>query len=300
MSRSEAATIIQSMWRMKRLARQRPALDALAVAGSQLRAASLKFKSYKEPVAALSLSSTSTSSSSGSDSSSSPRYLITHKQYLELNELAMRVLLQLDATVCGVAELRTVRKRLTASAIKLLDEIQAAYSAAVTASMDVSNGAEQSIEAAAASKATAQGQQSAVASRCAEKQYQEQQEEQQEEQSTLASRRQEEQQQEQQQQDQQQSLQWKQQYNVGNHAILMEGAGQKMCGRPSGSEDLHRGHATDGGQQEDFSINDDDGQAERGGEAEGCALPTQLPAGVRVVLVYPGSRCDAATQTAPS
>jgi hypothetical protein len=64
--------------------------------------------------------------------------ILSHKQYLELNELVMRVLLDLDATVCGVTELRQVRKRLTAEAIKLLDDVQAAYSSAVrTASVEL-------------------------------------------------------------------------------------------------------------------------------------------------------------------
>jgi hypothetical protein len=125
---AEAATVIQSWWRMRRLARQRPALQALAAAAAQLRSTSSLFQTYKQD-----------SSAAGSMQQAQQRQHISHKQYLELNELAMRVLLALDATPCGVAELRAVRKRLTASAINLLDSIQAAYSAAVNASMELSD-----------------------------------------------------------------------------------------------------------------------------------------------------------------
>ena len=125
--KGEAATIIQSRWRMRRLARQQPALQALMQASAQLREVASKFAACKADV-----SSSSSSSSSGVDGG-----FITHKQYLELNELAMRVLLQLDCTPCGVPELRAVRKRLAATAMGLLDKIQAAFSAAVNASMEV-------------------------------------------------------------------------------------------------------------------------------------------------------------------
>jgi hypothetical protein len=128
LTRAEAATVIQSWWRMRRLARQRPALQALAAAAAQLRSTSSLFQTYKQD-----------SSAAGSMPQAQQRQHISHKQYLELNELAMRVLLALDATSCGVAELRAVRKRLTASAINLLDHIQAAYSAAVNASMELSD-----------------------------------------------------------------------------------------------------------------------------------------------------------------
>jgi hypothetical protein len=65
-----------------------------------------------------------------------PQQSLSHVQYLELQELATRVLLELDATTCGGAvELRTLRKRLVRSAIAQLDAIQAAYSRAVNISM---------------------------------------------------------------------------------------------------------------------------------------------------------------------
>jgi hypothetical protein len=114
---------------MRRLARQQPALQALMQASAQLRDVRSKFAAYKADVSS---SGSSSSSSSGVDGG-----FITHKQYLELNELAMRVLLQLDCTPCGVPELRVVRKRLAAAAMGLLDKIQAAFSAAVNASMEV-------------------------------------------------------------------------------------------------------------------------------------------------------------------
>jgi hypothetical protein len=114
LSQAEAATLIQSWWRMRRLARQQPALHALMELQAQLRLVAAKFDAYKAETGC-----------------------IRHKQYLELNELAMRVLLQLDCTPCGVPELRAVRKRLAASAVSLLDSIQAAFSATVTASMEV-------------------------------------------------------------------------------------------------------------------------------------------------------------------
>jgi hypothetical protein len=104
-------------------------------AHAQLRQVASKFEAYR--------AGSSSSSSSSSEASSVPRLqaqgvgFITHKQYLELNELAMRVLLQLDCTPCGVPELRAVRKRLAGSAMCLLDSLQAAFSAAVTASMEV-------------------------------------------------------------------------------------------------------------------------------------------------------------------
>jgi hypothetical protein len=101
---------------MRRLARQQPALQALMQASAQLQEVGSRFEAYQ--------------SEAGSS-------LITHKQYLELNELAMSVLLQLDCTPCGVPELRAVRKRLAACAMRLLDTIQASFSAGVTASMEV-------------------------------------------------------------------------------------------------------------------------------------------------------------------
>ncbi|WIA29288.1 hypothetical protein OEZ86_011793 [Tetradesmus obliquus] len=128
LTRAAAATVIQSWWRMRRLARQRPALQALAAASAQLRSASSLFQRYKQDGAAA-----------GSSQHAQQRQHISHKQYLELNELAMHVLLALDATSCGVADLRAVRKRLTAAAINLLDDIQASYSAAVNASMELSD-----------------------------------------------------------------------------------------------------------------------------------------------------------------
>jgi len=130
LSSSEAATTIQSWWRMSRLARQQPALHALTAASAALREVAAKFDAYKAPEA----------------HSSQPRPAalqapaagcISHEQYLELNELAMRVLLELDCTPCGVPELRAVRKRLAATAVALLDGIQAAFSATVTASMEL-------------------------------------------------------------------------------------------------------------------------------------------------------------------
>lgn len=114
LGQAEAATLIQAWWRMRRLARQQPALHALMEQQAQLRVVASKFAAYKAGAG-----------------------LISHQQYLELNELAMRVLLQLDCTPCGVPELRAVRKRLAASAVSLLDAIQAAFSATVTASMEV-------------------------------------------------------------------------------------------------------------------------------------------------------------------
>jgi hypothetical protein len=117
---------------MRRLAMQQPALRSLMDAHAQLRQVASNFDAYRAG-----------SSSSSSEADSMPRLqgqgvgFITHKQYLELNELAMRVLLQLDCTPCGVPELRAVRKRLAGSAMSLLDRIQAAFSAAVTASMEV-------------------------------------------------------------------------------------------------------------------------------------------------------------------
>jgi hypothetical protein len=140
LSKSDAAVIIQSWWRMRRLARQQPALHALMEAAAQLRTVASKFDTYKAEAGsntAISSSSSSRGSNSQAALEASRPGFISHKQYLELNELAMRVLLQLDCTPCGVPELRAVRKRLAASAMSLLDSIQAAFSATVTASMEV-------------------------------------------------------------------------------------------------------------------------------------------------------------------
>jgi hypothetical protein len=48
---------------------------------------------------------------------------ISHKQYLEVNELAMRCVLALDGVSVRVPELRAVRKRLTARALSLQDQV---------------------------------------------------------------------------------------------------------------------------------------------------------------------------------
>jgi hypothetical protein len=109
LSRAAAATRIQAFWRMYRLARYHKMLKMLAGISAATHQLSAKFAAAKE-------------ASQG---------VLTHKQYLELSELAMRLLLQLDATSCGAPELRQVRKRLTTAAIQLLDSIQAAYSSAV-------------------------------------------------------------------------------------------------------------------------------------------------------------------------
>jgi hypothetical protein len=56
-----------------------------------------------------------------------PTAALTPQVCLECQELATRVLLDLDATPCGAAaELRVVRKRLVARANALLDAVQAA------------------------------------------------------------------------------------------------------------------------------------------------------------------------------
>jgi hypothetical protein len=119
LSPGEAATVIQSWWRMHRLAQQHAALQALMTASSQLREVASRFEDARRATP---------------HGHTAP--ILTHQQYLELNELAMRVLLQLDCTPCGVPELRAVRKRLAASAIALLDRVQQAFSAGVSASMD--------------------------------------------------------------------------------------------------------------------------------------------------------------------
>ena len=108
-SPTEAATTIQTTWRMQRLHRHKEALKDLIRISRNIQDLQNRFSSYK------------------ADSQG----ILSHKQYLELNEYTMRVLLDLDATVCGVTELRQIRKRLTAEAIKLLDDLQAAYSSAV-------------------------------------------------------------------------------------------------------------------------------------------------------------------------
>jgi hypothetical protein len=120
LSEAEAATIIQSCWRGHRLAQQHAALTALGAASRQLRELAGKL------------------ASAGG--------VLSHKQYLELNELAMRVLLQLDATPCGPAEeLRAVRKRLAKEAVALLDRAQQAFNATVTASIEPGSVVQQAL-----------------------------------------------------------------------------------------------------------------------------------------------------------
>lgn len=108
----QAATIIQTAWRCARLARQRPAMRELAKAASQLRSITAREAQIL---------------------AGQPGQPLTQKQFLELSESVMKVLFALDATSCGVPELRAKRKELTTAANKLLDELQAAHKAAPAA-----------------------------------------------------------------------------------------------------------------------------------------------------------------------
>jgi hypothetical protein len=114
MDAQTAATVLQAAWRMYRLARHRQALKQLATAAGQLR-------SIRTQLAA----STAAAAAAGT--------ALSQKLYLELSEPVMKVLFLLDAVSCGAAgELRTIRKRLTTEANRLLDEIHAAYKAPPT------------------------------------------------------------------------------------------------------------------------------------------------------------------------
>ncbi|KXZ51596.1 hypothetical protein GPECTOR_12g560 [Gonium pectorale] len=105
MTRSKAARTVQRWFRGWRLARHRPALRALAAASSQLRDAFARFYAYM--------------GATGAD--------ITDRQQLEINELAMRIILRLDSMEGMPPEFRALRKHLTARALRLQDEVAAAY-----------------------------------------------------------------------------------------------------------------------------------------------------------------------------
>lgn len=104
-----AATVIQATWRMYRLATHHQSLKQLASAAAQLRSISAHLRSAQQTAAAAG-------------------ERLTQKQYLECSETVMKVLFLLDSVSCGSAlELRDVRKRLSAEANRLLDEMQAAH-----------------------------------------------------------------------------------------------------------------------------------------------------------------------------
>jgi hypothetical protein len=266
---------------MRRLARQRPALQALAAAAAQLRSTSSLFQAYKQD-----------SSAAGSMQQAQQRQHISHKQYLELNELAMRVLLALDATSCGVAELRAVRKRLTASAISLLDSIQAAYSAAVNASMELSDdlvhAAVQSITKAAAAAVDDKQQQASGFMASSDP-------------DDAAT---------------QHVQQACEQFADGEAAAAAEETGEcelqplqlQQTTTSTGSQPITRGAAACNGSKctaeeacttpaEPASVQQHQQLQQHLVLAAPSATPFDLPVGVRLVLVYPGSSMDAATQT---
>lgn len=254
LSRSEAATIIQSWWRMKRLARQQPAIRVLAAAAAQLQSTRAKFEQYKADSSVAAVSSSSFRPSTAH---------LSHKQYLELNELAMRMLLQLDATPCGVPELRAVRKRLTAAAISLLDEIQGAYSAAVHCSMEVTDDVvREAVQNLQKSGAAGDSNSMTEAADVAEE--------------TAAVVQVEEQEVE----DQQVKQESKGAGEVDKAAQHQQQ--QRDCIEFEGMPLLQNGEET--------AVLTDINNV-------GDQNVVQLPSGVRVVLVYPGSHADAATQT---
>jgi hypothetical protein len=260
---------------MRRLARQRPALQALAAAAAQLRSTSSLFQAYKQD-----------SSAAGSMQQAQQRQHISHKQYLELNELAMRVLLALDATSCGVAELRAVRKRLTAAAINLLDDIQASYSAAVNASMELSDdvvlAAVQNMAKSAAGAAVVDEQEQQGRQQPKQNQVQPESEE--------AALRQL-------QQGEQQQLQHEQsgdELAVDRQLHLQ----QQVVGTESQHSTPSATACSCTGCDASLCVSPEPpAAAQQQQSVVAPAQPLDLPAGVRVVLVYPGSRADATTQT---
>jgi hypothetical protein len=269
----------------------------LAAAAAQLRSTSSLFQSYKDD-----------SSAAGCRQHAQQRQHISHKQYLELNELAMRVLLALDATSCGVAELRAVRKRLTASAINLLDDIQASYSAAVNASMELSDDV--------VLAAVQQLAKPAVAAAAAAADQQQQQQQQHQSQQCI--------QQQQQQQGQPECLAplpqgddaARQELQVAEEEQLQhmhQPAGEltgdvqqqrQACIESQQTAQNAAVHSTEGDDSlavlsEQLAAVPQQQQQQQQQQSEVPSqqvLPLELPAGVRVVLVYPGSRADAATQ----
>jgi len=112
MTRSQAARVIQKWWRghIVRAGSSTTGaspIRALSTLNANLRAACAKFYEYL-------------AASEGN---------ISHKQYLEINELAMRCVLGVDGVSVRAPELRAARKRLTARALSLQDQVQAAYAA---------------------------------------------------------------------------------------------------------------------------------------------------------------------------
>lgn len=105
LTRSQAARIVQKWWRGWRVwGLQREAIKTLRTAAAMLWKASALLED--------SLAGQST---------------LTQKQYMEVSDLAVKVVMQLDGLVCSSPELRAVKKRLTNSALALEDKAQSTY-----------------------------------------------------------------------------------------------------------------------------------------------------------------------------
>eukprot|EP00877_Chromochloris_zofingiensis_P003099 jgi/Chrzof1/12790/Cz07g07200.t1 len=103
--------------------------EQLAKAEAKLREAQTKFQQY--------LQDTQAAATAGDPKARAAAGGLTHKQVLELNEMAMRVLLTLDEVNVKTPEQRQKRKDLIKQALKLLDEIQGHYKESVSRSMQL-------------------------------------------------------------------------------------------------------------------------------------------------------------------
>ncbi|KAG2498329.1 hypothetical protein HYH03_003589 [Edaphochlamys debaryana] len=145
---ARAALTVQKWWRGWRLSKHRAALKALAGVASELQTASSRFQRYLNDTAGN----------------------ITERQLLEVNEMAMRSIFKLDSLEGLPTELRALRKNLTARALRLQDDVHAAYnrSSAKPGSPAAIAAAAAATASAAASAAAAAAAAAAVAAATAE------------------------------------------------------------------------------------------------------------------------------------
>ncbi|GAX85639.1 hypothetical protein CEUSTIGMA_g13054.t1 [Chlamydomonas eustigma] len=105
LTRSQAARVVQKWWRGWRVwGLQRDVMKGLRHAAAMLKKASTV---WEENLAGEST--------------------LTQKQYMEVSDLATKVVMQLDSLTCSSNELRAIKKRLTNNALALEDRVQSLY-----------------------------------------------------------------------------------------------------------------------------------------------------------------------------
>jgi hypothetical protein len=122
MTKSQAARVIQREWRRWRLAGQRHVLRVLARQAAALRGVDSRLAAYLHTSQPL-LSSDTSGFEWASSSNQQQQLQLTPAQRVELNELAMRVLLALDECGSPREELRALRKQLARRAVALQDKV---------------------------------------------------------------------------------------------------------------------------------------------------------------------------------